>query len=44
MVVAPPRNLKTPFGGSRLVTDCAPKPGTYRWGKMKEKERILDRR
>ena len=44
MVVAPPRYLKTPFGGHKLVTGCAPKPKTYRWGKMKEKERIEERR
>ena len=42
--IAPPRNLKTPFGSYRIITDAAPRPGTYRWGIMKAKERVEERR
>ena len=44
VIVAPPRNLKTAFGSYRIVTDAAPRPGTYRWGIMKAKERVEERR
>ena len=44
VVIAKPQSLKTAFGTTRIVTDAAPRPGTYRWGIMKAKERVEERR